>query len=77
MNLGELEPQGLGELVLYQMPDLIASRTDPLHREVSCPAVHKFPASPIGQQPGTRQPVSEEWLGKWGARNLGRKQEES
>lgn len=51
-----LEPRGLRELVLYQMPDLIASRTDPLHREVSCPAVHKFPALAIGQQPGTRQP---------------------
>lgn len=71
MNLGELEPQGLGELVLYQMPDLIASRTDPLHREVSCPAVHKFPASAIGQQPGTRQPSlksgwENEGPGTWG-----------
>lgn len=73
MNPGGLEPWGLRELVLYQMPDLITFRTDPLHREVSCPVVHEFPDSAIGQQPGTRQPVSEEWLGKWGTRNLGRK----
>ena len=77
MNLGGLEPQGLRELVLYQMPDPTTSRTDSLQREVSRPVVHEFPDSAIGQQPGTRQPVSEEWLGKWGTRNLGRKQEES
>lgn len=49
MNPGGLEPRGLRELLLYQMPDLITFRTDPLHREVSCPVVHEFSDSAIGQ----------------------------